>query len=55
MQKDLSKKNGKGKMNTATPSFSRPVWGGLEMSCEDCKYNDQDIDTFPCAKCHTRH
>jgi hypothetical protein len=25
------------------------------MSCEECNYNDQDIDTFPCAKCHTRH
>ena len=55
MQRNLNKKNGKGKMNTATPSFTKPVWGELEMSCEECKYNDQDIDTFPCAKCHTRH
>ena len=55
MQKNLNKKNGKGKMSAATPSFTKPVWGELEMSCEDCKYNDQDIDTFPCAKCHTRH
>ena len=55
MQKDLRKQNGKGKMTTATPSFTKPVWGELEISCEECKYNDQDIDTFPCAKCHTRH
>jgi hypothetical protein len=27
----------------------------LEMSCGDCNFNGQDIDTFPCAKCHTRH
>jgi hypothetical protein len=27
----------------------------MEMSCDECKFNDQDIDTFPCAKCHTRH
>jgi hypothetical protein len=55
MQKAPSKKNSKGKISTETPNFTKPVWGELEMSCEDCKYNDQDIDTFPCAKCHTRH
>ena len=55
MQKAPGKKNSKGKISTETPNFTKPVWGELEMSCEDCKYNDQDIDTFPCAKCHTRH
>ena len=48
----------KAKVQHATPkapNFTRPVWGSLDMSCEQCSYNDQDIDTFPCAKCHTRH
>ena len=55
MQKDLLKKAKSSKLSTKTPNFTRPVWGELEMSCDACKYNDQDIDTFPCAKCHTRH
>jgi hypothetical protein len=25
------------------------------MTCADCRFNDQDIDTCPCAKCHTRN
>jgi len=37
------------------PNFTRPIWDTPDMSCENCNYNDQDIDTFPCAKCHTRH
>jgi hypothetical protein len=24
------------------------------MTCDECRFNDQDVDTFPCAKCHTR-
>ena len=55
MQKDLIKKTNQSKLSTKTPNFTRPVWGELDMSCEECKFNDQDIDTFPCAKCHTRH
>ncbi len=55
MQKDLLKKAKSSKLSTKTPNFTKPVWGELEMSCDECKYNDQDIDTFPCAKCHTRH
>ena len=55
MQKDLTKKMIKNRRSSESPNFTKPVWGDLEMSCEDCKYNDQDIDTFPCAKCHTRH
>lgn len=55
MEKGPSKKTGKEQISKATPSFSKPVWGELEMSCEECNYNGQDIDTFPCAKCHTRH
>lgn len=55
MQKVLNKKNHKNKPTAASPNFTRPVWGDLAMSCEECEYNGQDIDTFPCAKCHTRH
>jgi len=55
MQKDLTKKSSKSKLSTGAPNFTRPVWGDMEMSCDECKFNDQDIDTFPCAKCHTRH
>ena len=55
MQKDLTKKPSKSTCSTETPNFTRPVWGEMEMSCDECKFNDQDIDTFPCAKCHTRH
>jgi len=55
MQKDLEKKSNKDRISDETPSFTKPVWGTLEMSCDECNFNDQDIDTFPCAKCHTRH
>ena len=55
MEKVQSKKNGKSKISSENPNFIKPVWGEMEMSCDECKYNDQDIDTFPCAKCHTRH
>ena len=55
MQKNQTKKSAKKKELPATPSFSKPVWGDVSMSCDECKSNDQDIDTFPCAKCHTRH
>jgi uncharacterized paraquat-inducible protein A len=37
------------------PNFTRPVWHDQQMTCENCRYANQDIDTFPCAKCHTRH
>lgn len=37
-----------------TPSFSKPVWQDQQMACDKCQYNGQDIDTFPCAKCHAR-
>jgi hypothetical protein len=38
----------------AKPNSTRPVWKDQNMSCTSCTFNDQDIDTFPCAKCHTR-
>lgn len=43
------------KLSQTAPSFTKPVWQDQQMTCEQCRYNDQDIDTFPCAKCHTRH
>jgi hypothetical protein len=55
MLKNHSKKVIKEKLSKEVPNFTKPVWGDLQMSCEDCNYNGQDIDTFPCAKCHTRH
>jgi len=26
-----------------------------QLSCRQCRFSDQDIDTYPCDKCHTRH
>lgn len=37
-----------------TPNSCRPVWVDPQMNCDQCQFNDQDVDTFPCAKCHTR-
>ena len=36
-------------------NFAKPVWPGQAMTCEQCRYNDQDVDACPCARCHTRH
>lgn len=55
MQKDRDKKAEANEQNKDLPNFTRPVWGQREMTCQECNYNGQDIDTFPCAKCHTRH
>ncbi len=55
MQKNPDKKLDKSKLSKERPNFTKPVWNNIEMSCDECNYNDQDIDTFPCAKCHTRH
>lgn len=38
----------------ATPNVTKPVWNDQQMTCSSCQFNGQDIDTFPCAKCHTR-
>ena len=37
-----------------TPNSTKPVWVDPQMNCNQCEYTDQDVDTFPCAKCHTR-
>ena len=38
-----------------SPNLAKPVWNDQQMACDQCRYNDQDVDTFPCAKCHTRN
>jgi hypothetical protein len=46
---------GEKKRSEIAPHFTKPVWDNQDKSCEECDYNHQDIDTFPCAKCHTRN
>lgn len=37
-------------------NYFRPITPDFEEeSCQYCSYCEQDIDTYPCAKCHTRH
>ena len=36
-------------------NFAKPAWPGQASNCEQCRYNDQDVDACPCARCHTRH
>ena len=55
MENGHNNKTNKTELSHPVPNFSKPVWGEAAMSCDSCKFNDQDIDTFPCAKCHTRH
>ncbi len=35
-------------------NISKPAWQ-REKTCEQCRFCDQDVDTFPCDRCHTRH
>ena len=53
MEKRIEKRS-RGSEEVVMPQFSKPVWNETPMDCKDCHYNDQDIDTFPCAKCHIR-
>lgn len=55
MRKSPDKRFIKEPLSKETPNITKPIWGTQNMSCEECNYNEQDIDTFPCAKCHTRH
>jgi len=55
MQKNPGKRIIKEPLSKDIPNFTKRAWGTRNMSCEECNYNDQDIDTFPCAECHTRH
>lgn len=41
--------------NPIVPNFTRPVWEDEQMTCSQCRFNDQDVDTFPCTNCHTRN
>ena len=37
-------------------NYFKPITQDFEEeSCQFCLYSGQDIDTYPCAKCHTRH
>ena len=36
-------------------NYAKTAWPGQALNCEQCLYNDQDIDACPCAKCHTRN
>jgi len=54
MEKRIERRS-RGSQSEIMPQFSKPVWDKDEMNCKKCHYNDQDIDTFPCAKCHIRH
>ena len=55
MEKRVEKKNRDSRASEILPQFAKPVWENVPMDCKECRYSDQDIDTFPCAKCHTRH
>ena len=44
------------KVEVVLHNHFKPITPDYEdETCEYCTYGDQDIDTFPCAKCHTRH
>lgn len=36
-------------------NYTKRAWPGQALNCEQCFYNDLDIDACPCAKCHTRN
>lgn len=36
------------------PNPFGPAWFDSDMACDRCSYRNQDVDTFPCARCHTR-
>jgi hypothetical protein len=55
MEKRIEKRSRGTQPEVVMPQFTRPVWNEAIMDCKECHYNDQDIDTFPCAKCHVRN
>ncbi len=55
MVKKIEKKELK-KREVMLNNFFKPVTLDFEEeSCQYCIYSGQDIDTYPCARCHTRH
>ena len=38
-----------------TTNMAKPVWQDPQMTCKQCPYCGQDVDTTPCDRCHTRH
>lgn len=55
MEKQVHRPQTRDDLLHLSPNITRPVWNTQQMSCQSCKYNGQDVDTFPCAKCHTRN
>ncbi len=55
MERKVEKGVRESRSDVVMPQFGKPVWNDAEMSCRECRYNDQDIDTFPCARCHVRN
>ena len=43
------------KFKTGKSYFKAADPKNTEVNCHNCAYGEQDIDTVPCAKCHTRH
>ncbi len=44
------------KLTILPPYYFKPIDPGcIEKACRYCTYLEQDIDTYPCARCHTRH
>ncbi len=33
----------------------QPARSAPKTPCQQCQYNDQDVDTYPCSTCHTRN
>ncbi len=39
----------------APPRMTEKLWQSPQKNCKNCPYCNQDVDTYPCAQCHTRH
>ena len=38
---------------TAAQESVKPAWQDQQMTCKKCRYCGQDIDSYPCDRCHT--
>jgi tRNA(Ile2) C34 agmatinyltransferase TiaS len=36
-------------------SVVKRLWQDQEKTCQKCPYCGQDVDSYPCDRCHTRH
>ncbi len=55
MEEDFIAESGPAKGTMISMDFIETACSEPKVSCQDCRYNDQDVDTFPCATCHTRN